>query len=112
MDCVQCSRPVKGNSSYCSASCRASYSRNKRNTEAQRATPQSATNTGAAQRATPASATSHTAGLQHYYDNPDKYIQRAEPDKLNWGPWVDNTGLKLMGLKANRVAIPGDHDYR
>ncbi len=47
----------------------------------------------------------------HYMNNPDKYVTRREPEKLNWGPWLDVAGLEQAGLKANRVAIPGDWDY-
>ena len=51
------------------------------------------------------------ASLEHYQAYPEKYIPRREPDKLNWGPWMDVAGLEGAGLKANRVAIPGDWDY-
>ncbi len=50
-------------------------------------------------------------GLADYYANPDKYIPRTEPDKLNWGPWLNTAELNVAGLKANRVPIPGDWDY-
>ncbi len=50
-------------------------------------------------------------GLADYYANPDKYIPRTEPDKLNWGPWLNTAELNAAGLKANRVPIPGDWDY-
>lgn len=49
--------------------------------------------------------------LEHYMVSPEKYIQRREPDRLNWGPWMDSTQLEQAGLKANRVPIPGDWDY-
>lgn len=50
-------------------------------------------------------------GLADYHANRDKYATRAEPDKLNWGPWMDSGELQEAGLKANRVSIPGDWDY-
>lgn len=50
-------------------------------------------------------------GLDDYYTNPDKYAIRLEPDKLNWGAWIDSEALERAGLKANRVSIPGDWDY-
>jgi hypothetical protein len=49
--------------------------------------------------------------LQDYYDNPDDYYPRQEPDKLNWGPWMNSSQLQETGYKANRVPIPGDWDY-
>ncbi len=55
--------------------------------------------------------TCNEAGFAHYRAHPDLYVERAFPDKLNWGPWLDVAGLEQAGLKANRVAIPGDWDY-
>ncbi len=52
-----------------------------------------------------------TVGLDDYLSRPEAYIPRREPDKLNWGPWMDVAGLEQAGLKANRAAIPGDWDY-
>ena len=60
---------------------------------------------------TPLEHSSTEAGQAHYLAHPDLYITRREPDKLNWGPWLDVAGLEQAGLKANRVAIPGDWDY-
>ncbi len=51
------------------------------------------------------------ASLQDYNDDPDRYVQRLEPEKLNWGPWMNSSKLARHGFKANRVAIPGDWDY-
>ncbi len=50
-------------------------------------------------------------GLADYHANPDKYVPRLEPEKLNWGPWMNMVELEAAGLKANRVPIPGDWDY-
>ncbi len=52
-----------------------------------------------------------SASLKHYQAYPEKYIPRREPDKLNWGPWMNSQQLEQAGLKANRVSIPGDWDY-
>jgi len=52
------------------------------------------------------------SGLEHYRKNPDKYIQRREPEKLNWGKPMTRAELHDAGLKANRVTIPGDWDYK
>ena len=52
------------------------------------------------------------ASLEDYNDNNDrKYITRANPDKLNWGPWMTTEELVAAGFRANRVSIPGDWDY-
>ena len=48
----------------------------------------------------------------HYTSNPDMYIERCEPDKLNWGKWMNRVELERYSFKANRVSIPGDWDYR
>lgn len=53
----------------------------------------------------------HTEHLAYYHDCPDMYVQRQEPDKLNWGKWMNGKQLRQAGLKANRVPIPGDWDY-
>ncbi len=53
----------------------------------------------------------HKEYLQFYYNHPDKYVQRREPEKLNWGPWLNPANLRSLGFKANRVSIPGDWDY-
>ncbi len=52
-----------------------------------------------------------TASLDHYHRNASFYIPRREPDKLNWGAWLNMAQLEQAGLKANRVPIPGDWDY-
>lgn len=53
----------------------------------------------------------HQAVLDHYYANPDMYISRQEPERLNWGEYMTIAELASAKLKANRVPIPGDHDY-
>ena len=49
--------------------------------------------------------------LEHYKVCPDKYATRAQPELLNWGPWMDTAQLAGAGLRANRVPVPGDWDY-
>ncbi len=49
--------------------------------------------------------------LQHYYQYPDKYCPRQEPEKMNWGPWMTTEQLKQAGLRANRTPLPGDWDW-
>ena len=41
-----------------------------------------------------------------------KYADRTKPERINWGPLMDEPELDANGLKANRAAIPGDHDYQ
>ncbi len=131
MDCKQCGTVLEGRQrEYCSDKCRKRASRTKPMPED---APQS-TNAdtmvverGQSERGQP----TRTAGdaehhdaclcvqamvagpgtLEHYLASPDKYIPRREPDKLNWGPWMDSHQLEQAGLKGNRVAIPGDWDY-
>ena len=40
------------------------------------------------------------------------YTLRTNAELLNWGPWMNSDELKQAGLKANRVPIPGDFDYK
>ncbi len=48
------------------------------------------------------------------YQDPDgrKYAVRAAPELLNWGVPMSSTELKIAGLTANRVTLPGDWDYK
>lgn len=50
--------------------------------------------------------------LGDYHNRPSQYVERLEPDKLNWGEWMDTNELKKNGFKSNRVSIPGDWDYK
>ena len=59
----------------------------------------------------PLSVSTNPASLEHYQNNPDKYITRQEPERLNWGRWMGVHELEANKLKANRVSIPGDWDY-
>lgn len=52
-----------------------------------------------------------TVGLDDYLSRPEAYATRAEPESLNWGPYMDCHALKEAGLRANRVPVPGDWDY-
>ena len=46
------------------------------------------------------------ATLEHYQAHPKRYVQRREPERLNWTGYM--TKAELV---ANRVPIPGDWDY-
>lgn len=50
--------------------------------------------------------------LEHYQACPDRYAQRTTPEALNWGPWMNLVELDASPFTANRVAIPGDWDYK
>jgi hypothetical protein len=52
-----------------------------------------------------------TTALDHYNANPDRYVARTNPELLNYGKPMSMAALSKAGLKANRVSIPGDHDY-
>ena len=85
--CVICSKECNG--STCSGSCRAKLSRQSARSEA---------------HATQAHGQAHA--------QPEHYATRTNPDTLNTGELMTAHQLKQAGLKANRVPIPGDHDYK
>ena len=45
-------------------------------------------------------------------DNQPTYATRTNPDSLNYGDHLDSDQLHAAGKAANRVPIPGDHDYK
>ncbi len=55
--------------------------------------------------------TTRTASISDYWEHPNDYGSRRDPDSLNWGPWMDAIELAQAGLKGNRVTLPGDWDY-
>ncbi len=85
------------------------YRDNKRN--AQRTESVTRVTVGPERNVTPVPVVAPSVSYAHYMNNLDKYITRREPKLLNWGPWMDSQQLAEAGLKANRVAIPGDWDY-
>ena len=92
-----CNNEAKGKGRYCSATCKTVFNRNK------------TTVTSAA--VTPSRNTVEIGSLEHYRANPTMYIERREPDRLNWGKRLNMNELNIAGKKANRVPIPGDCDY-
>ena len=40
------------------------------------------------------------------------YATRTNPDQLNYGEPLTKAGLAKARLRANRVPIPGDYDYK
>ncbi len=98
-----CSNEAQGASAYCSSSCRAQHSRRNKSSATQGATLE------------------HQDSAQirherHILVDQDKggtvYAERTNPDSLNYGPSMTAHQLKQAELKANRVPIPGDSDYR
>ncbi|KKM64400.1 hypothetical protein LCGC14_1501720 [marine sediment metagenome] len=109
--CVGCENELTGRQRYCSDKCRKAASRTDNSDK-----PKSDTEVG--QPMTAREICSRKVGfdnvratLEHYECNPSMYAQRANPEKLNWGPWLDTEQLVLAGFKANRVSIPGDWDF-
>ena len=86
--CLQCDNEVSGKATYCSPKCRKAASR----ASVTDTTPVSVTNEGV------------TSTVTHYVD-------RTNPNTLNTGDYMSSQELEQAGLKANRVPIPGDHDY-
>ncbi len=102
----QCNNDCKGSSAYCSDSCRTIYNRNKRNTATGTPTGTNTIETGViAKRATSDTNQTDIDSICM------TYAERANPDTLNTGDHMTAHQLKQAGLKANRVPIPGDHDY-
>ena len=52
------------------------------------------------------------ASLEDYKAHPEDYATRANPDKLNWGPFMSPEEKQAAGFVANRTPIPGDWDYQ
>ena len=42
---------------------------------------------------------------------PEQQATRTNPDRLNYGAYMNSDQLKQAGLTANHVPIPGDSDY-
>ncbi len=51
------------------------------------------------------------ASIDDYYAHRDDYAERACPELLNWGAWMDTADLEQARLSGNRVTLPGDWDY-
>ena len=102
-----CTNKATGRSQYCSPKCRIACHRAKlaelRIQSVTDETEKSVTDESVTQTV--------TSSLKHYYDNPEMYAPRTNPDKLNWGAWLNAEGLADAGCNANRVIMPGDHDY-
>ena len=96
MTCMQCGKEALGRSRYCSDSCKTVYNRNKNRNTSNRNT----------ETVTPLF---REGSLAHYYAEPDKYILRSSPERLNWDEWLGMD--ELDDFVANRVSIPGDYDY-
>ena len=101
MKCKNCDNEATGRSKYCSDSCKTVYNRNKKSVTTETVTFDDVADTY----------NYNAPSLEHYQACPDQYVQRFEPDKLNWGKRMTSKELTQASLKANRVSIPGDWDY-
>ena len=109
---AECSNEVIGKSLYCSDSCKTVYNRNKDRNKSTTVTPTVTSVAISSEVKILDKDDNVITGLLHYTANPNMYVERVEPDRLNWGKWMDRDELKQAGFKANRVSIPGDWDYR
>jgi hypothetical protein len=115
--CKVCGIDCNGNT--CSGSCRAKLSRRTRTEPSARseahAVKRTVSVTDAPERYSPDDEPAFDVvlegSLSHYQSNPDMYVTRLEPVRLNWDTWMDLGELNSNKLKANRVSIPGDWDY-
>jgi hypothetical protein len=108
--CAVCGKECNGNT--CSGSCRAKLSRRTRTADL-----------GAQPRRTESSARFTKEpdfngcpdpiriGQQDAPTQCVEYANRTNPDSLNHGKPMTMDALKKAGLTANRVPVPGDHDY-
>ena len=101
--CEQCLKeyePKRTSSRYCSDNCRIAYHRHQ---------------VSVTDDPLKVSVTEVEPASLADYNDPDgrKYCRtRANPELLNWGEPMSSNELHKAGLKANRVPIPGDHDYK
>lgn len=115
MKCKQCDNALTGRQrEYCSDKCRKQASRTKPTHEdgpgspnADKMVVEHPPNADISERGQ----RTRTASFDDYWENPNDYVSRQEPDKLNWGAWMSSQQLSAAGLKGNRVTLPGDWDY-
>ena len=88
MICRQCGNGITGKKVYCNDACRMAYARNPNKADAQ---PE------------------HQP--EQMQPEHEQVATRTNPDLINHGKPLSPHGLKKAGMKANRVPIPGDHDY-
>lgn len=98
-----CIKEAKGSSVYCSDSCKTTYNRNKSRNKTSAVTP-------VTPAVTPTAVTSHEQEVQ--FNVSASRAARTNPSQLNYGHPMSKHELEANNLKANRVPIPGDHDYK
>ncbi len=54
---------------------------------------------------------SRIASIDDYHAHREDYAERACPELLNWGPWMNVGELSEARLSGNRLTVPGDWDY-
>ncbi len=112
MKCKECDTVLTGRQrEFCSDKCRKRASRAE--PKPQNASGSPNTDKKAVEHGqTEVGQTTRTASHYDYDMHPEDYAPRTEPDKLNWGEWMDGAQLAEAGLTANRVPLPGDWDYK
>ena len=85
---------------FCGDACRVAHARSAKKSPEQTLPEQSNPNT------------EHVASLEDYHKNPKDYALRGCAELLNWGPWMSKADLESARLSGNRVAVPGDWDYK
>ncbi len=104
-----CSASVIGRQRFCSDRCRKAASRT--NSDTINSDKANSDKVGQAASLCVQAMVAGPGSYEHYIASPDKYAQRTNPDKINFGPVMSAAELVHAGLKANRVPIPGDWDY-
>ena len=94
MKCKQCNQELSGKKQYCNDACRMAYSRRQPEHQPEQ---------------------NHQPEHEQIANPNTPYTMdatRTNPELINTGKPMTNHQLKQAGLKANRVPIPGDHDYK
>lgn len=114
MKCKSCNvefEAKRASAKYCSDKCKLDFNRGRDTVSVSKKDTLSVSKDTVSVSSEPLSVSTNPASLEHYQNNPDKYITRQEPERLNWGRWMGLHELEANKLKANRVSIPGDWDY-
>ena len=123
--CKQCNveyEPKRVTSQYCSAACRVKAGRVSVTDDVLSVTEVSVTSPGSLSVTPPPRQVIDRVAstIQASIDRQAQEVQfnvsaskatRTNPGQLNYGKPLSLHGLTKAGLKANRVPIPGDHDY-
>lgn len=106
MKCKQCNNELTGKKVYCDDACRMAYGRR------QPEQPEHAQPEQTQPEHQPEQGENRRWGLPAGdAPMPAHYVTRTNPEQINYGKPLSKAGLEQARLKANRVPIPGDHDY-